>query len=125
MDECKICGNQADNRRHVAREMMFGLRDQFAYLECAKCGCLQLLDVPSDMSKYYPADYYSLRQNSWIKVFLRHQWASHAYNGFNPLGWLVSKKFFPYREMYAIRRAKIPKSARILDVGGGTGQLLL
>src|SRR5437867_8712833 len=80
---------------------------------------------PADMSKYYPADYYSLRQNNWLKVFLRHQWASYAYHGWNPVGWLVSKRFFPYREIYAIRRAKVSKSARILDVGGGTGQLIL
>jgi len=125
MDKCKICGNEADNRRHVAREMMFGLRDQFSYLECSKCGCLQLIDVPADLSKYYPEGYYSLHKNNWLKVFLRHQWASYAYNGWNPLGWLVTKRFFRYGELYAIRRAQIAKSARILDVGGGTGQLIL
>lgn len=125
MNECKICRNSQNNTLHVAREMMFGLRDEFRYLECSKCGCVQLCDIPSDMAKYYPENYYSLRQNSWLKTFLRHQWASYAYDGFNPIGWLVSKRFSPYREMYAIRRAGIGEDARILDVGGGTGQLLL
>jgi SAM-dependent methyltransferase len=40
--------------------MMFGLRERFEYLECAACGCLQLLDAPADMARFYPDDYYSL-----------------------------------------------------------------
>jgi SAM-dependent methyltransferase len=39
--------------------MMFGTRERFDYLECAECGSLELLDVPSDLSPYYPPDYYS------------------------------------------------------------------
>ena len=57
---CRICGNASDNRAHVAREMMFGTRERFDYVECARCGCLQIRDVPADLSPYYPADYYSL-----------------------------------------------------------------
>jgi SAM-dependent methyltransferase len=57
---CPICANAADNRVHEAREMMFGLRERFRYLECARCGCLALLDAPADMSPYYPPAYYSL-----------------------------------------------------------------
>ncbi len=57
---CEICGNTARNRIFTAREMMFGLRERFQYLECAECGCLQLLDVPEDLSRFYPGNYYSL-----------------------------------------------------------------
>ena len=39
--------------------MMFGLRDQFLYGECESCHSLQLLDLPTDMSRYYPPGYYS------------------------------------------------------------------
>lgn len=56
---CSVCRNGADNRVHTAREMMFGTREQFHYLECARCGSLELLDVPADLSPYYPSDYYS------------------------------------------------------------------
>jgi len=52
MDEsCKICQNAQDNRFHTAREMSFGLRDQFIYLECGHCGCVQIVEIPSDMQK--------------------------------------------------------------------------
>jgi SAM-dependent methyltransferase len=40
--------------------MMFGLRERFDYLECGACGCLQLLDVPDELSRFYPDSYYSL-----------------------------------------------------------------
>jgi SAM-dependent methyltransferase len=45
----------------ASKEMMFGLREPFRYRECRRCGCLQLVDVPDDLGKYYPPDYYSLK----------------------------------------------------------------
>jgi hypothetical protein len=40
--------------------MLFGTGERFHYLECADCGSLELLDVPTTLSPYYPSDYYSL-----------------------------------------------------------------
>lgn len=42
--------------------MMFGTRERFHYARCRQCGALVLLDVPTDLASYYPADYYSLSQ---------------------------------------------------------------
>jgi hypothetical protein len=39
--------------------MQLGLREEFEYFECSKCGCLQIEEVPLDLSKYYPDNYYS------------------------------------------------------------------
>lgn len=59
---CGACGFEGDPSRVLsAREMMFGTREHFTYEECASCKTLHLLDPPSDMGRYYPADdYYSL-----------------------------------------------------------------
>lgn len=57
---CDICG-AAVGRLVIAREMMFGLRDVFRYWECDACGCVRLVDVPTDMSRHYPPNYYSYR----------------------------------------------------------------
>ena len=58
---CRVCGNAVLNRVRHAEERMFDTRERFAYLHCARCGVLHLLDVPSDMARFYPADsYYSL-----------------------------------------------------------------
>jgi SAM-dependent methyltransferase len=42
--------------------MMFGTGDVFEYLECGRCGCLQLKGVPPDLSRYYPPNYYALAE---------------------------------------------------------------
>jgi SAM-dependent methyltransferase len=57
---CSVCAHTDDNHVHAAREMLFGARERFSYLECADCGSLELLDVPTSLSPYYPSDYYSL-----------------------------------------------------------------
>jgi 2-polyprenyl-3-methyl-5-hydroxy-6-metoxy-1,4-benzoquinol methylase len=31
--------------------MMFGLREEFQYLQCGNCGCLQLEQAPSDPAR--------------------------------------------------------------------------
>src|SRR4051812_19942848 len=56
---CSVCGNAYGNSVHTTREMMFGTRERFDYLECADCGSLELLNVPNDLSPYYPPNYYS------------------------------------------------------------------
>ena len=61
MPQCKICGNSENNKTLLAQERMFGFGSEFEYLECSNCGCIQLLNIPPDMAKYYPQDqYYSL-----------------------------------------------------------------
>ena len=57
--ECKICKNTDTLKEYKVREMMFGFRDEFSYLECEKCGCLQIAEIPVNISKYYPSNYYS------------------------------------------------------------------
>ena len=73
---CNIYGNTAGNLTHRAREMMFGTREVFSYLECRSCGCVQLIDDVRDWSQYYPADYHSFaprprgrfrRVRRWLK----------------------------------------------------------
>ena len=57
--------------------MMFGYRDEFAYFACGQCGCLQIADIPPDMSRYYPANYYSFGKIEYkhrpFKIYLKKQ----------------------------------------------------
>ena len=105
--------------------MLLGTRDSFTYLECGQCGCVQLLQVPADIAKYYPPNYYSFQEHGWIKTFIRRQWSAYAYGHKNLIGWALTKVMFPNLGLETIRRAGIPKTARILDVGCGSGRLLL
>src|SRR6478672_2268218 len=57
---CKVCGNTVNNQLHEIKEMQLGLRELFTYMECSNCGCMQLLDIPGNLGKYYPNEgYYS------------------------------------------------------------------
>ncbi len=134
---CRICGNTRGNKVHEAREMMFGTRDVFHYMECGSCGCVQLMDVPADMAKYYPQDYYSFREpETYLKFahdrlfmrFLRHRRSAYLFDNASFLGWLLEKmnpaqpKLLKYRELFKMCRAHL--GSRILDVGCGRGKML-
>lgn len=131
---CRICENSENNRIHKAREMMFGMRDEFDYVECGACGTLQIAEIP-DLAKYYPQDYFSLGEATDIefsKKFKRRLAARFAGRYFvykkNIIGKiLVEKK--PWLEMdfpSALREPLlgIDFHSRILDFGCGTGRPL-
>jgi SAM-dependent methyltransferase len=134
---CNICGNISGNKTYSVREMMFGMRDVFQYLECGACGCLQLMDIPKDMGKYYPAQYYSFRiSETFGKVetdiplvrFFRHRRSAYMLNGGNPIGWFLSKvnpaapKLTEYIRL--LRKCNASFGSKILDVGSGQGMML-
>jgi SAM-dependent methyltransferase len=121
---CSICGNMAGNQQHVAREMMFGLRNEFRYLECGACRCVQLVDVPADLSKYYPPSYYSFASLGGLRGVINRRRALQAHGERSVSGWLAEQLLGPYYAMEAIRRAQIPLTASILDVGCGSGSLI-
>jgi SAM-dependent methyltransferase len=128
---CRICHSQADHRLYEVREMQFGTRELFKYLECAACKCLQLVDVPADLSRYYPATYESLNQQpsdyfrGAIKNKLKAFKTRFAVSGRGPLRRsldAVRPKSDP--GIKALSLIKPSRHARILDVGCGTGHRL-
>lgn len=142
MFACRICNNVEGNKSYVAREMQFGYRDEFDYIECARCGCLQIKDVPDDLSKYYPKDYYSFQPaNSSITYtkkgirgfkerFIRNQITKYYFNRKSVLGaWLEKKSClsqdYPYWLKIQRLNLSVNLKSSILDVGCGSGQLLL
>lgn len=122
---CRICQNTENNRAFTAREMMFGFRDEFTYFECPKCECVQIKDVPPNLAKYYPPNYYSFQKAGALKTFLKVRLAEYSYSGRSFIGWLLAKAMGPNQAMESIKRVNVPRDAAILDVGCGSGDLLL
>ena len=134
---CSICHNVSGNKTFAAREMMFGYRDKFDYLECNSCGCLQLQCSPKDLERYYPSNYFPnprlASKRASLKSFLRRQRAKYCLEGSGLLGRLLVKKWgrpkssiFGRPDYYQwLARCGIGFSSKILEVGCGSGVLLL
>lgn len=121
---CRICQNEEGNQTLKVRERMFGMQESFPYLHCAVCGVLHLVEVPADLSPYYPAEgYYSV--NRRLGMFKR--WAMLARDGAYGRGSMLGrwlKRQFPNTALDATLRAAARRDTRILDVGCGGGDLL-
>jgi SAM-dependent methyltransferase len=111
--------------------MMFGFRDEFAYFECSNCHCLQIAEVPKDLSKYYPRNYYSfssfqLPKPGRIRRFLRQK---RVETGLFGKGGLIGKLVYAvapweYLRAQSLAQVSLTRKSRILDVGCGNGDLL-
>ena len=123
--KCRICQNSESNRAFTAREMMFGFRDKFTYFECPKCECVQIDDIPSNLGKYYPPNYYSFQKAGGLKSALKRRWAFYSYTGEGLIGPAMSLVLGKNQGVESVKRANVAKNATILDMGCGSGDLLL
>ncbi len=85
---------------------------------------MQLIDIPQDMSKYYPENYYSFAPAGGLEAMIEDRWVAYANGRSSLTGWLVDLLVGPHVTMTAIRRARIPFDASVLDVGCGAGRLI-
>lgn len=127
---CNICFNENGNTEHVAHEMMFGYKDEFIYIECANCGCVQIEHYPGNLEKYYPSNYFAfvkrdIPSDNCINRYFRYKWVKSALTGRGIIGKLIDR-IRPAPELYRIlRKHKIGVESSVLDVGCGNGTFLL
>lgn len=107
-------------------EMMSGTREEFEYIECARCGCVQIAEIPVDVGQHYPGHYYSLSHNVPLRVVraAKRARARHALGDHSVLGALLSRLLGTPSFVEWSRRAGVDRSSAILDVGAGGGHLL-
>ena len=110
---------------------MFGWREEFEYIECARCGCLQIAQIPANLEKYYPREgYYSYKapkqkQNPGWLLALRHERTRYLLGESSPIGMLLAKLSKPQEHFDWFAGRRLTLDSRILDVGCGAGGLLL
>ena len=110
---------------------MFGWREEFEYLECARCGCLQIAQIPPNLEKYYPREgYYSYKppkqkqHPGWL-LALRHERTHYLLGHPSPIGMLLAKLSKPQEHFDWFAGRGLTLDSRLLDVGCGAGGLLL
>jgi 2-polyprenyl-3-methyl-5-hydroxy-6-metoxy-1,4-benzoquinol methylase len=123
--KCRICGNSEDNIEYILEEMMFGLRDKFEYIKCAECGCLQIKEIPLDLDKYYPNNYYSYNpKKNYLRNFFSLKRDQYSINHKSLVGKLLIKKF-GHSNLYSwFKEIDVSYDDKILDIGCGSGQFL-
>ncbi|RPI59868.1 MAG: class I SAM-dependent methyltransferase, partial [Ignavibacteriales bacterium] len=123
---CKICNHNSKNQILNVREMYFGTRELFEYLECSNCGCLQLLNTPKDYAVHYPKDYFTFQQKheGKIKSILNRYRDKAAMGDKSFLGNILYKKFGEPTYITRLKVVGVGLNDSILDVGCGQGILL-
>lgn len=126
---CKICNNINDNKVYKVKEMMLGLREEFVYFQCSICECLQIEEVPGNIEKYYPSNYYSFLspssqelKNIFIKI-LKKLRAKYIMLNRGIFGKLIYN-YFPDTALKMLSLIKPNINNSILDIGCGNGTLL-
>lgn len=128
--ECKICNNSKENSTYIVKEMMFGFREEFNYTLCNNCGCLQLIDSPSDITKYYPDNYYTyskeLNQLSKFKKYITTTRDRYVIQGSNKFFGKLINAIKPASSLIKIiAKTGINTKSRILDIGTGNGKKII
>jgi predicted SAM-dependent methyltransferase len=128
---CGICGTKDNLTPYIVKEMMFGTREPFPYFSCSHCGCLQLKEIPANLAKYYPSNYYSFSitkngaEKKGIFRWLYGQWIHYLVTNESFAGRIVAtikRKKIRLYEIY--RAAGMRTSHKILDIGSGSGNTL-
>ncbi len=123
---CPLCNAPPREEQTHAREMMFGLRHQFTYRRCSRCGSLWLSEIPQDLALYYGPRYYSMTSppvtsrgrvaSYWARILLR----------LPPflVERLAGKRGFP-EYLRWFQGLNVSLSSRIADIGSGEGGLVM
>lgn len=123
---CRICGNTRLNMTATLSEVMFQTWEKFEYIECGRCGCFQIIEIPSELSRYYPENYYSKvsLSESYIKKYARSASIKHHSGNCSLLGRMLNLVGLMPSDAHWLSICKPSLNWRILDVGCGNGARL-
>ncbi|MDH5324067.1 MAG: class I SAM-dependent methyltransferase [Gammaproteobacteria bacterium] len=128
--QCRICHNHHHNISYQTREMMLGTHDHFNYFQCSQCGCLQIEIIPANLADYYPKQYYSYNDQEKLAGRALRRWGDHKRvlditQNASLLGKFFNALSKPLDYKDYIVATELSREAKILDIGCGTGRLIM
>jgi len=111
---------------YVLHEVMFRTLEAFRYLLCSECESMQIEAVPPDLSRFYPAYYYSLGGAKGTKLiyWIRSQGLRFCAGEGSWIGRLLFMfRLLPSDSIWMLA-CRPQLDWRILDVGCGGGERL-
>jgi SAM-dependent methyltransferase len=124
---CKICHTNSFTPLRV-KEMMYGMPHSFDYGLCQHCNCLQIIEIPNNISDFYPKNYYSYSAKvkkkpfkNWQRSIKRQLILNHP----QCLSFLFSSLKKSYTLFWIYRKMGVKKLNTFLDVGAGSGSHVL
>lgn len=121
---CRICDSKKAARLFDLPETMFHTKENFEYFQCDECGCLQISEMPKDIQKYYPENYYSYSPRPKGLVASAKANIRAALSVFGPSRIFSGRDWYEKGDRKSLRDAKARRSDRILDLGCGQGSLV-
>lgn len=117
---CRICRTHDNHELFIAREMMFGTREEFQYFQCTNCDCLQIYESPVDLHRFYPQNYYSLKSEieDDTLFFTRHLLKLRFRNAIFGKGYKLNKLLAMFVDLPTLKVDTVLPVARILQVAG-------
>lgn len=122
---CRICGSPHTKNTFSVNDKMFAGTEKFEYFECGECGTFQISEIPMEMSRFYPDNYYSLKSKQKLTDSFIQRVRDYIFFYNFPL--FLSKKLsvkIPNLALEAFLKIKPNQAAKILDVGCGEGKFL-
>lgn len=129
MKTCKICGTELGDNGVKLKNVRKDLSEEFNYLKCKNCGCVQIQEIPDNLGDYYDNDeYYSFGRKdgteNGMKAFIKRTIKSHL---FGKKIYINGKEEFireTQNRIIAICGSQYDTSKKIVDVGCGGGIFL-
>lgn len=110
--------------------MLLGTREPFAYVECSTCGCVQIETIPDNLASYYPSAYFSFRDyRKLARAPVRRLLDKYRFGAStgkpSVVGTLANRLSKPLDFAHWANVCGFDQRARVLDIGCGSGKLLL
>ena len=124
--KCPICNNSENNSSFFVKEMYIKPQEEFEYIECSKCGCLFIKEIPENISKYYDINYGPHNHQSSMKNKILDK-IYGLYLANNKFIKLITRDNVTITSRFwnsLSEKGIIRKNSSILDVGCGDGKFL-